>query len=98
MFEEFILNMLTHLPHMTILSIVHKAIPKRKLHIIKELLQMLIFMRYQIIPYRSKIHRILYDIEVIVDLQLLRVDWLMENARLVHLPQRIEESSRCFVP
>ena len=46
----------------------------------------------------AEVHGLLDDVEVVGNVQFLRVDWLVEYPRCVVLPQRVHQSFGSLVP
>lgn len=59
-------------------------------------LQVLILVEFAL--YCAQVHWVFDDIEVIRDVQLFRVYGLVENPRLLMLPQLIDHPLGCFLP
>lgn len=67
-------------------SIVFDAVVKHQFHVGYELLNIVVNVECQFLFDSSEIHRLLYDIEVIIDVVLARVNWLVEVVSSLSLP------------
>lgn len=80
------------------LSIVQDAVVEHKLYISNEVKRLQILVTIQLGFDGAKVHGFLDDVEVVRDIELYRVHWLMEDPRVLVLEERINDPLRSLVP
>lgn len=73
------MHLLTHLANMGDLAVVELAVVKNKFHVFHELVDAPIALFLQLSLYRTKVHRLLHNVVVVGDVELLYVNWLRED-------------------
>jgi len=95
---EFFTDTLAHDADLTVLSVVLNAVLEDEVHIVEEVLQLEVLIRVQFLLDEAKVHWLLNDVKIVGDVQLLRVDRLVEDPRLIMLPQGVYHALSGFVP
>lgn len=95
---EFLADPLTHRAHLAVLPVVLQAVLKHKVQIVEEVLELQVLVRVQLLLYRAEVHRLIDDVVVVRDVELLGVHWLVEDPSLVVLPDRLDHTLSRLVP
>lgn len=66
------------LAHIAFIAVVQHAVREHQQHVLDELLGVAIHVVAELPADRPKVHRVLHDVEVVANIELLRVDWLVE--------------------
>ncbi len=98
LFLVLILNMLAHSAHGAVLSVVQEAVAEREFNVIGDFSDIFVLVVAEFGFDRAKIHGGFHDFMVVEDLQLFRINRLMEDPSLVDFPQVVQQSSGGFVP
>ncbi len=84
--------------HLSFSPIVQPAIIKDKLHVVHEVLNASILVLLQLCLDRGEVHRVLDNHRVVINLELLVVDWVGEDVRFLVSLQCSQESLGSFLP
>lgn len=98
LFSILVVDCFTHLADTSVLTVVELAIIEHQFHIIGELSDVRVFLLFQLLLNRAKVHRSFYNRWIVRDVQLLDVDWVMEDPCGLVLPKSLKHSLRCFLP
>ena len=63
-----------------------------------EILHLSVLVSLQLLLDEAEVHGLLDDVEVVRNVQFLRVDWLVEYPRCVVFPQRVDQSFGGLIP
>ena len=92
------MDLFAHLTHLRSLSIIEYAVAKNELDILQKVLHIIILMLLQFFLDCAEIHWVFYNVEVIVDAKLLRLNWLLEDPGLWILCQNLHHPCANFLP
>lgn len=98
LFDVFILDLLAHETDLGGLSIVHVAVSEHQLHILDELPHAPVVVLLQIFLNRPKVHRLFYDVIIVVYLKFFRVHGLIEDPCFGVLTQCIHHPGADLLP
>ena len=93
-----LLHLLAHLRHLAVFAVVQDAVRENQLYVLQEVLHVQVLVVAQLLFYRSKVHWVLDDVEVVRDLQLLGVHWLQEDPGLVQLHEVLHHAHGYLLP
>lgn len=74
------------LADIALVAIVEHAVGEHQQHVLHELLRVVVDIVQEFLADCPEVHRVLDDVEVIVDVELLRVHRLVEEVRALDLP------------
>ena len=95
---KLILYSFAHYAYVCTLPIVEDAVVEHQLHISDEVSCAQILVAVQLRLNGSQVHGFLHYVEVVRDVQLLRVNWLIKDPSLLVFEQRIDYSLSGLVP
>ena len=98
LFVELLSDTLADLANLTVLTVILNAVLEDQVHVVEEVLELQILIRVQLLLYRTEIHWLLNDLEVVRDVQLLRVNRFKEDPSLLQLHENSHNSLCSFIP
>lgn len=78
---------LAHDANLWVFAIVEEAVVEHEVDVIEELLAAQVLIRLQLLSDQAEVHRLLDDVKVVGDVQLLGIHCLVEDPSLIVLPQ-----------
>lgn len=98
LFVELLFDTPADLANLTVLTVILNAVLEDQVHVVEEVLELQILIRVQLLLYRAEIHWLLNDLEVVRDVQLLRVNRFKEDPSLLQLHEVSHHSLCGFIP
>jgi hypothetical protein len=95
---KLVFDHFAHKANLGIFTVVKYTIIEYKLYIMQKLVHLHVLIVLKLLLHSTKVHRLLHYVKVIGNVELHRVNWLVENPGVLMLPKVAQESLGCFVP